>query len=180
MMPRCSGLSAELEVDRPSKAANGLETGLGACGAWACGAWARAPSAASGIADLGIADLGAAIAPVVVGWVLIVGRGVGSGTLWASAGAAVRQINKDANNAAIASLWPVCASRYRAITVSELCWCMVYSENRYPLFGTMRSRPALSSIPLWAGCGYFAAPIMLICLRMIWSENRCPLFGIMR
>src|SRR5674476_956486 len=167
MMPRCSGLSAELEVDRPSKAANGLETGLGACvcgacacGTWACGAWARAPSAASGIADLGIADLGATIAPVVVVWVLIVGRGVGSGTLWASAGAAVRQINKDASKAAIASLWPVCASRYRAITVSASCWCMVYAVNRYPLFGTMRSRPALSSIPLWAGCGYFAAPIM--------------------
>src|ERR1019366_5073759 len=147
MMPRCSGLSAAVEVDRPSKAANGLETGLGAC---VCGAWARAPSAALGTVGLA----GAAIEPV--GWALMAGRGVGSGTLWASAGAVVRQ----ANNAAIASLWPVCASRYRAITVSELCWCMVYSENRYPLFGTMRSRPAFSSIPLWAGCGYFAAPIM--------------------
>src|SRR5450830_587471 len=176
-MLRCLELSAAAEVDRPSKAANGLETGLGACvcgacacGTCACGAWARAPSAALGTAGLA----GAAIEPV--GWALMAGRGVGRGTLWASAGAAVRQ----ANNAAIASLWPVCASRYRAITVSELCWCMVYSENRYPLFGTMRSRPALSSIPLWAGCGYFAAPIMLTCLRMIWSENRCPLFGIMR
>src|ERR1035441_9936808 len=102
-MLRCSELSAAAEGDRPSKAANGLETGLGACvcgacacGTCACGAWARAPSAALGTAGLA----GAAIEPV--GWALMAGRGVGSGTLWASAGAAVRQINKDANNAAIA------------------------------------------------------------------------------
>ena len=34
---------------------------------------------------------------------------------------------------------------------------MIFSENRYPLFGIMR-----------------------YCWRMIFSENRYPLFGIMR
>jgi len=36
---------------------------------------------------------------------------------------------------------------------------MIFSENRYPLFGIMRQ---------------------LIWWRMIFSENRYPLFGIMR
>jgi len=35
-------------------------------------------------------------------------------------------------------------------------WSMIFSENRYPLFG-----------------------IMLYSWSMIFSENRCPLFGIM-
>ena len=40
------------------------------------------------------------IDPVVLGWLPITGRGFGSGIFCAKAGAAVRQINKDANDAA--------------------------------------------------------------------------------
>ncbi len=126
-----------VEADRPSKAANGLETGLGACFACGCGAWARARNAALGSASLAA---GAAIEPVVAGWALGAGRGVGSGTLWANAGAVVRQANK----AAIATLRPVRAVKCSAIIISA-------------------SRPHVSRVDIGAGCGYFAAlPVSLI------------------
>ena len=64
------------------------------------------------------------------------------------------------------------------------CWRMIFSENRYPLFGIMcycwrmifsenRYPPRIKS-----GAGFFG--IMRYCWRMIFSENRHPLFGIMR
>src|SRR3990172_5923902 len=100
MMARCSGLSALAAAGLPSKAAKGLEIGFGDCGAGV--ACARAPSAALGTAGLaaGVAARGT-IDPVVPS----AGRGVGSGMLCAKAGAAVRQINKDVSNAAIATVW---------------------------------------------------------------------------
>jgi hypothetical protein len=57
-----------------------------------------------------VAELAArgTIDPVVLGWLPTAGRGFGSGIFCARAGAAVRQINKDANDAAIASV-RVCA-----------------------------------------------------------------------
>src|SRR5450631_312603 len=116
MMPRCSGVSALAEPGRPSKAANGLETGLGACARGAC---ARASSACAGVTILGDVDLGAAIEPVVAG------RAAGSGTFCASAGAAVRQ----ANNAAIATFRPVRALNCPAITISAPPFVVLYLET---------------------------------------------------
>jgi hypothetical protein len=132
----------------PSKAANGLETGFGAC--VACDDCARARSAEDGI--VGLATRGA-IVPVVFGRACD-GRGVGSGTSWAIAEGTIMQTNK----AAIAVLRPV-----RAL------WCPAIT------FSARRSLNAHRLI--WAGCGDFATQqtkpnFGLIAKRAILNSDR--------
>jgi hypothetical protein len=83
---------------------------------------AAAPAAARGTID-----------PVVAGEAPGAGRGVGSGTFCASAGAAVRPASK----AAISHLCPRRASWFAAITISA--WALLLDL-------------------IWAGYGYFATP----------------------
>src|SRR5262252_5280992 len=109
-MARCSGLSTPGVVDLPSKAANGLETGLGALGG--CGACARASRARLGIAGL---TAGAVADPALCDC-SGVGRGVGRGIVCAKTGP-----ERLAHNAATPNCWTLRVLKKAAIFSSASC-----------------------------------------------------------
>ena len=125
MMARCSGLSVAEGSGLPSKAAKGLEIGLGGCGV-GCGVCRRRQRRRAG--DRAGTPGGCAAGCCAAG------RGFGSGTPWANAGAA-----RQTTNAALAAIRPVS----RAI---------LQFHSRSP------PRAPHASQHHMGRCGYFATP----------------------